>query len=317
VVGQEDAHARSVRRKRLAGAGTLLLAAVPWLWFVVRDALGVVADVIAIGIPVLVVASVLASLRRRRTWVVGVSALLAGVVAVVGPWIPAERGVVAGTGVSVAGANADSQVSPVSALRDLQADVLVVAELNADLPPQLPDSYLHRVTSTDDGLPVGVFSRYPLRLLEGVGPELPGMRVRIEGPDGPFVLYALHIPRPWFPRLGGGYHTTVAGHYAFTEQVARQVRQETLPTVVVGDLNSTDRGRDYRDLLREGGLADVMRDIWGGPTSVGKWLPLLGRIDHILVSEGWCGDGAQRADLPGSSHRAVVATVGPCVGSAP
>jgi hypothetical protein len=40
------------------------------------------------------------------------------------------------------------------------------------------------------------------------------------------------------------------------------------------------------------------------------------RIDHILVSRGWCGDGAGQVALPGSDHRGVLATVGPCLPAA-
>jgi endonuclease/exonuclease/phosphatase (EEP) superfamily protein YafD len=80
--------------------------------------------------------------------------------------------------------------------------------------------------------------------------------------------------------------------------------------VVAGDLNSTDRARDYR--LLDAGLVDAMRDGWAGPTSVTQWRAFLLRIDHLFVGRGWCGDGAHRVELPGSDHDAIVATVGPC-----
>lgn len=317
MVGQAEAPSVPPRRRWRVVVPVVLLAALPWAWFAVRDAFGVVTDVIAIGIPVLVAGVVtgyaLAALRRPMAWVLAVSTLLAGTVAVVGPWLPADRGAVGGTGVTVAGANTDYLLTPAPALRELPADVLVVAELHHGLGAELPDGYPHRITADRLDVRVGVFSRYPIRLLEDSGPDLPGMRLEVDGPDGPFVLYALHIPRPWITGEGDGYQTSVAGHYEFAATIAERVRAETLPTVVVGDLNSTDRGRDYRTLLRDGHLTDAMRDTWGGPTSVRKWLPLLGRIDHVLVSAGWCGDDARRAELPGSSHRAVVATVGPCV----
>jgi hypothetical protein len=58
-----------------------------------------------------------------------------------------------------------------------------------------------------------------------------------------------------------------------------------------------------------------MRDGWAGPTSVGQWAPLLVRIDHVLVTQGWCGDDPARPPLTRSDHSAVAATVGPCAGS--
>jgi endonuclease/exonuclease/phosphatase family metal-dependent hydrolase len=84
--------------------------------------------------------------------------------------------------------------------------------------------------------------------------------------------------------------------------------------VVAGDLNSPDRAPDYRALVARGGLIDAMRAEWAAPTSVGKWMPLLVRIDHVLVSAGWCGDGARRFPLPGSDHAGITVSIGPCAG---
>ncbi|SDF31974.1 endonuclease/exonuclease/phosphatase family protein [Pseudonocardia oroxyli] len=59
-------------------------------------------------------------------------------------------------------------------------------------------------------------------------------------------------------------------------------------------------------------LTDAARDTWQGPTQVTSWRLLLLRIDHVLVSPGWCGDDPLHVPLPGSDHQAVTATVGPC-----
>jgi hypothetical protein len=320
VVGQ--------RERRPAAVGvlvTVLVGALPWLWFAVRDA-GPAADVVAIAMPLLaagagLVAAVVAlvpgsPVRRLRAALFGLSALLVGAAAVVGPWLPADAGAVGGRGVGVLSGNVDYQDTPTPAMIDLDADVVVALELAPDTAEDFGEDYPHTVVGGPANSPVGVFSRYPVRVLEQAGPGLPGLRVQVDGPDGPFVLYALHIPRPWFGSSEEGYEVSVPEHYALAVAVAGRVRTETLPVVLVGDLNSTDRGRDYRVLTGAGGLVDVMREGWGGPTSIEKWLPLLGRIDHVLVSGGWCGDDARREELPGSTHRGVHATVGPCVGSA-
>jgi endonuclease/exonuclease/phosphatase (EEP) superfamily protein YafD len=319
VVGQRERSPAAV-----GIAVTVLVAVLPWLWFAVRDA-GPAADVVAIAMPLLaafavVVAAVVALVpgsptRRLRAALFGLSALLVGVVAVAGPWLPADAGAVSGRGVSVLGGNVDYQDTPTPAMIELDADVVVVPELAPDTVDDFGEEYPHAVVGGPPDSPLGVFSRYPVRVLEADGTDLPGLRVLVDGPDGEFVLYALHIPRPWIGRSDQDYEVSVSEHYALARSVAEHVRAETSPVVVVGDLNSTDRGRDYRVLTGEGGLVDVMREGWGGPTSVGKWLPLLGRIDHVLVSGGWCGDDARREELPGSSHRAVHATVGPCAGS--
>lgn len=311
--------------------GTAVVAALPWTWFGLRYLPLAVVDVLAILLPLVVVAVVVTALgvavargtsraaagradvvRRRwvRPLVLALSTLLAGTVAVAGPWLPADAGAVAGRGIVVAGANVDAQSGPREAMAGIDADVWVVAELNRDVEDALGARYPFR---DGEGVPphVGVYSRYPLRLTGAAGPDLPGRRYEVAGPDGPFVLYALHIPRPWiFGDTSWGYQVGVAEHQRIAERVAEQVAAETLPTVVVGDLNSTDRGRDLRALTAV--TVDAMRDTVGGPTSVGKWRPLLARIDHVLVTPGWCGDDARRVPMSGSSHRIVTARVGPC-----
>ena len=96
------------------------------------------------------------------------------------------------------------------------------------------------------------------------------------------------------------------------ERLGDRVASERVPVVVAGDLNSADRAPDYRALVARGGLIDAMRAGWAGPTSVGKWQPLLVRIDHVLVSAGWCGDGPRRFHIPGSDHVGVTVSIGPC-----
>lgn len=308
------------RRRSLVGAG--ILAVLPWTWFAIRDApLGAFVEVLAIMLPVLAVAVAVAAgvyAYRRRclpALVLAVSTLAAGAVATVGPWLPHDAGEVGGRGVTIVAANVDGRDGAAETLGALTADVIVVPEVGPDVVAALTPRYPHRYVRIDgnDDPDIAVFSRYPLRVLEPVGPSLPGARVEIAGPDGRFVLYGLHVPRPWFTgESESKYQATAPEHRRLVKGINERLRAETLPVVLAGDLNSVDRERDYRVNLGTG-LVDAMRDAHGAPTSVGKWLPLLGRIDHILVSEGWCGDGARRVVLPESSHRAVMATVGPCV----
>jgi endonuclease/exonuclease/phosphatase (EEP) superfamily protein YafD len=238
-----------------------------------------------------------------------------GTVAVLGPWIPADRGAVTETGaVRIVGANVADVGDAAAELVGLAADVVVVVEMTNHLVEPLAAIYPYRYF--DDRNPdFGVYSRLPFRVTAERGPDLPGVRVEVSGPDKPFALYALHVPRPW---ASGGprYQVSVAEHSRLVHLLAGRIAAESLPVVVVGDLNTVDRTPDYLVLLERGRLDDAMRDGWAGPTSVGMWAPLLARIDHILVGAGWCGDDARRAALPGSDHRAVTATVGPCVPAA-
>lgn len=215
----------------------------------------------------------------------------------------------AGSAVTVAGANVTGRSATLPALRDVAADVLVVSEDIPRVDAALASTYPHHLSTT--GAPaVGVYSRFPIRLLEPPGPDLPGVRVAVDAPS-PFVLYGLHVPRPWWTGRGA-YQATAGEHHRLVAAVAAKLTREPGPVVVAGDLNSTDRARDYRLLVDGVGLTDAMRDGWTGPTSVTKWRPFLLRIDHVLVGPGWCGDAARRFALPQSDHDGITATVGPC-----
>ncbi|WP_433558636.1 endonuclease/exonuclease/phosphatase family protein [Pseudonocardia xinjiangensis] len=195
----------------------------------------------------------------------------------------------------------------------VRPDVLVMSEMTGTPAPALQSAYPYR-ERTVGGPEVAVYSRLPLRVLETPTPDRPGLRLEVTGPQGPFVLYALHVPRPWFT-TEGAYQATVPEHHRIMVALAGRVTEETRPVVVIGDLNTPDRSRDYREILRDGGLLDAMRDGWGGHTSTGQWTSLLLRIDHVLVSSGWCGDDARRITLAGSDHHGVAASVGPCGGA--
>jgi len=299
------------RSTKIAPLGwSLGLAALPWAWFPLRDYIGLVGDVVAIVLPLLVVLAVAVALLvgRGRGQLPVVSVLLVGIVAVVGPWTPDDAGAVApGAAVTVASANITAKATTVPALDDVAADVLVVVENEPDIDAVLAAGYRYHLFTP--GPPaVGVYARFPLQLLDPPGPDLPGMRVAVDAPI-PFVLYALHVPRPWWTDQGN-YQATAAEHHRLVAAVAARVGGEAGPVVVAGDLNSTDRGRDYRSLVD--GTTDAMRDGWTGPTSVTTWRLLLLRIDHLLVGPGWCGDAPRRFALPDSDHDGITAAVGPC-----
>ncbi len=289
----------------------------PWGWFLVRDGLGSVSLGIAILLPVLVVVAVVALVALVRPVRVGMavaaSVAVAGAVAVVGPWTPRDAGPVApDRAITVAGANVQSRAQAADVVLAVDADVLVVNEMTQRLRPALAAHYPYRLDDVrSDDPSLAVYSRLPLGRPEVDG--LPGLRVEVAAPGGPFVLYALHVPRPWITGPPG-YEATPAEHLRIVEVVADRVAAERTPVVVVGDLNSVDRAPDYRGLVARGGLVDAMRAEWAAPTSVAKWTPLLPRIDHVLVSAGWCGDRPRRFALPRSDHLGVTASVGPCAG---
>ncbi|HET6740681.1 MAG TPA: endonuclease/exonuclease/phosphatase family protein [Kribbella sp.] len=308
--------------------GIVVAALLPWVWFVLRDRLGVVTDVVAIVLPMLtvVVAAVVGIVavlgrRRRAALAFAVSTLLVGMVATFGPWIPHGTGTVdPSRAVRFAAANIGvGELEGADSLLALKADVLVVSEIGQPLTDRLAETYPNHVADWT-GPSIGIFSRWPLTVVEKPGPDLPGYVLRVHAPSGEFDVIAAHVPRPWWTSGGSTYNqstddgqpyqTTVAEHHRLIEQLAARAARDDRPVVVAGDLNTTDRGRDYRILTQH--LKDAMLDEWGRPSQIGKWAALLVRIDHLFVKPGWCSDENNWYSVPESDHHGLISTIGPC-----
>ena len=297
------------------------LGVLPWTWYLLRDVSGRM-DIVALTWPVfgtLAVAgfAVLALVLRSRPLVaVAVSWVVCLLAVVVGPWRPLDTGSVRGGGavrILAANLHGSSTYPPgmVHTFRQQQADIAVLSEVELPAERTYRAAYRYEIPRKEDFDDVAVYGNLPMRDL-GMPLELAdqrGKRVEVEGPDGPFVLLALHLQKP-----GPDAHSYEVGfrsHRRLIERVVKAVRAERLPVVVAGDLNLADRTTGYRDLA--GALDDAMRAGWVGPTSIKRDTRLLlARIDHIFMPSDWCSDRAHTFSLLGSDHRGVVATVGTC-----
>jgi len=290
--------------------------AVPWTWFLVRD-LGPLFDALAVVLPLVVLGAVfgqavVAYVRHRvRGAAVAASWALFGVVVVVGPWLP-QRGPAPVSPMRLVEVNAKGGLEVpglVAAIERQHPDIVVVSETGGGVRAALQAHFAWSLP--EDHKDVTVYGDRSMRML----PLLPALgrralRIEIDGPAGPFVLYALHLVKPGL-RPAGSYQVTFARHRQIVAAVARAARAERLPVVIAGDLNLSDRTWGYRNFarhFRDAGLAG-----WGGPTSErGALRRLELRIDHVFVGPGWCAAHARRLALPGSDHRGVATTVGPC-----
>ena len=312
-------------------AGIVVAGLLPWAWFLLRDRLGVVTDVLAILLPILALVVALLALlvgvlarRRRPVFAVAVSfavsTLLVGIVATVGPWVPHGSGTVdPSRGIRFAAANIGAgELEGADDLIAQKADVLVISEIGQPLTERLSEAYPEHVAYWN-GPAVGVFSRWPMTVLEQPGPDLPGYMLRVHAPSGDFDLLAVHVPKAWYKSGGSSYNTpadtipyetTVANHHRLIEQIALRAARDDHPVVISGDLNTTDRGRDYRVLADP--LKDAMLNGWGRPSQIGRWAALFVRIDHLFVKPGWCSDDTGWFQVPKSDHHGLVATIGPC-----
>lgn len=320
-LGPQSAARDSPGAKVKARRGLLVFwVAVPWSWFVVRDTL-VIFEWVAILLPLLAAVAVVVLLvvalisRSVLPAVLAASTTVFAVVAIVAPWVPSTSPRPS-PGLRLVAANVfGANQQPEALARDLlatMADVVVAAELT---PPQQPvvaaldGHYPYRVGEEHDE--VRVWSRFPLEGTAFTG-ELRGAngaRVRVQAPDAPFLLYALHLQRP--SRRALGPQLTVAEQARLVRDLTERMSAAELPVVVAGDLNLTDRGAPFRMIARN--RRDAMRTGWTGPTSFrARNRPLLLRIDHVLIPGDWCAADADRFRLTGSDHAGLATTIGPC-----
>lgn len=298
--------------------------AAPWLWLAVRDTTPLL-ELVAVTLPLLAVAAIaalvgLAVARARWFAAPAASVLVLAVVAVVGPWLPRDTGEPATPGTTVAVANVLRDNRSAEAVVDdilaQDADVVVVPEASLAVHQLLDEAYAYTVRPDRRDPVMGVYARIPIAapvFVPGLLANTRQQRIEVHGPGGDFVLWAVHLPRPWVT-TDGNHQMRPPGHAAKLEELldAFAAEDEDVPVVVAGDANLTDRGRAYHRMTKH--FDDALRGTWGGPTAR-KWFlrPLLLRVDHVFVPEDWCADGARRFALSGSDHRGVAVRVGPCV----
>jgi endonuclease/exonuclease/phosphatase family metal-dependent hydrolase len=132
------------------------------------------------------------------------------------------------------------------------------------------------------------------------------LRAIVRAPSGPFVVYAVHALNP-------AYESTFAEQLDFIDRLRRAALAETMPVVIAGDFNMSDRQLGYRNMVAS--FRDASRAGWAADTyDHGVWRALLLRIDYLFVDPSWCAADSLRIAVPGSDHEAVEATVGPCPG---
>ncbi len=309
-----ESASRGTRARRLLSLA--LAVAVPWTWFVVRD-IGGPLDVVAVGLPLIgisaLVSTTVVSVIVGRAWplIAGTSIFVVCAVAVVVPRLPltvaAPEPSVRVIMANVWDANPTPGEVPASLLsRD--PDVMVAVEM--------PDEgfYWSMTTSAASaGLvstvvdrELGAWSRFPLRKLDDLGlPPARVMRVGVDAPGTPFVLYVVHSLNPL-------RDTSFADQRRFTDELIGAIDGEHRPVVVAGDFNMSDRVVSYRTM--DDALTDAMRAGSAGRTTYvgGWWATVLLRIDHVFISPGWCAADPGTFAPAGSDHRGLQVEVGPC-----
>ena len=291
----------------------ICVIAAPWLWFGVRW-IGGPMDIVAVALPAvgvlaLIVLGTVAAIRRRLLpLLAGISIFLMCALATVAPRIPRHDPAPA-IPIRIAVANVyDQNETPndaAAALVDRDVDVLAAVEMKSGFWERLTLGSDLPYSVKDDEL--GVLSRYPVAELSQSGLSKNRlMRVRVDVPGAPFVLYLVHLLTPFHDS------SSFSDQRSFIRSIEDAVAQEHRPVVIAGDFNMSDRSENYRIL--DTSFVDAMRE-GRAPASTyfgGLWPALLVRIDHVFVSPSWCADDGSTFGVPGSDHHGIQVTVGPC-----
>jgi endonuclease/exonuclease/phosphatase (EEP) superfamily protein YafD len=299
------------RRALLVG----ILAVLPWSWFLVRN-LGWPAEVVAVAFPliggvlIVVLGIVAFAMRRIAPLAIASSLLILTVVVTSLPRMPVRtappRSGVRLLSANVYELNREPQAAA-AALASSDADIVVAVEPPPGFGRVFASSDPSRTYAIEDTKSV-IHSRFPIESAP-IPSSLPPSRLTraiVQGPAGPFVLYAVHAFNP-------AYESTFTQQLTFVARLRHAALGETMPVVIAGDFNMSDRQQGYRDMTSS--FRDADRAGWAADTyDHGIWRALLLRIDYVFIEPSWCAADAHRVDVPGSDHEAVEATVGPCPG---
>lgn len=156
-----------------------------------------------------------------------------------------------------------------------------------------------------------VFSRYPIREYRQLG-DLPGrkverhaMRLVVETPAGPVVVYAIH---PDTPRSAEQWRE----RNAYFERLAAAILGEAkgTPVILAGDWNMPAHSAFFRDFFATTGYRFARPGFWLPVTRFATRLARLGyfgsTIDHVAVSPDIRMTGWQRGSDIGSNHLPVI-----------
>lgn len=193
-------------------------------------------------------------------------------------------------------------------------DVIFLPEVDevwADALSPLKESHPHSIDYPVEGnFGFAFYSKFTI-LSQEIIPcgklELPLLKSKLKGPDGDFIFFGAH-PVPPATGFWAGERDI------FLRRIAEEVKKESLPVVVAGDLNATRWCRGMKPLF-EAGLIDSTCGHGIGPTWMREHPEVAVPIDHVLFRGPSSAPGQAHAsrhqigpDL-GSDHRPVVAEI--------
>ncbi len=201
------------------------------------------------------------------------------------------------------------EATVVRAVRDGRVEALTIEELTPEMVTRLDAAGISELLPYrflqpgGGGGGTGIYSRYPLRdSKKYYGFVLNNVSATMDHPQaGAVTVFAFHPVPPLFD-------------FPVWSSEMRKIREildaQQGPAIVGADFNATRDHSAFRDLLR--GRFAAAADLAGaGPLPTfpndRRWGPVIG-IDHILVADA-TSDEVRTVTVPGSDHRAVLATV--------
>ena len=194
-------------------------------------------------------------------------------------------------------------------LRRTDADVILLMEVNDRWMNALASLRTHYpqviAEPREDNFGIALFSRLPLtnsEIVEFGKAEVPSIATTLEvGVQSVFLLGTHPLP----PGSAGNARLRNE-HF---QEIATLIRRQSMPAIVLGDLNSTPWSPYFTDLLRHSGLknASQRRALVG---SWPAWLPALRiPLDHCLLAASIYVTDTRPGPKVGSDHLPVVVDV--------
>lgn len=157
----------------------------------------------------------------------------------------------------------------------------------------------HKCEPREEGFGLAVYCKYPMTatvefMCDGGKPTI---RCAIQHPSGSLVLWAMHPEPPLYPAAANW-------HRGELRESARRIREEGMPTVITGDLNTSTWGRNFRESFagfRDSGRGRGLATTWPAPMPAFLRIP----IDHLLHTEHFETVTHQILPNMGSDHKPI------------
>ncbi|MCA9971797.1 MAG: endonuclease/exonuclease/phosphatase family protein [Anaerolineales bacterium] len=187
-------------------------------------------------------------------------------------------------------------------------DVIVLAEFNRAIRPAMDAlraryPYTVRAGAGQNTERI-IYSRLPFLATEVLpDAERPAVLATVDVGGSLVTIMGAHPAPPVLP-------ARLQARNAQYDMLARVVRQQAAPVLLVGDLNSSPWSPDFQAFLRQAGLRNGRDGFGRQPTWPARLGPLGIPIDHALVTAGLTVRRFETGPGVGSDHLPIVVDVG-------